>query len=49
MLGGKNIMKYEIPSIEVEMLELENVICTSPTTDTTPIKPGYGDGDEDFG
>jgi len=41
-------MQYEIPSIKVEMLEFENVICTSPGSGTLNPIPG-GDGDEDFG
>ena len=41
-------MQYEIPSIKVEILELENVICTSLGGGTLNPIPG-GDSDEDFG
>ena len=48
MQGGRKKMQYEIPSIKVEILELENVICTSLGGGTLNPIPG-GDSDEDFG
>jgi len=41
------MMQYEMPSIKVLMLELKNVICSSPEVDTGTIFPEYGDSSDD--
>ena len=41
------MMQYKMPSIKVLMLELKNVICSSPEVDTGTIFPEYGDSSDD--